>query len=112
MNQPYATPSFGPNHYSLNPQVTQKIGRESWSQMIQMARYSYPSVSLPVGLLERVDTDARRLDGCRTIGYSQILVLKEIMHNIQMKSGLEETPKVSDRVSLIGASGMGGYVYL
>jgi hypothetical protein len=65
-----------------------------------------------VSRLEGWDTDARRLDGCRTIGYSQILVLKEIMHKIQMKTGLEEMPKVSDRVSLIGGSGMGGYVYL
>jgi hypothetical protein len=61
---------------------------------------------------ERSYADARRLDGCRTIGYSQIMVIREIMHNIQLKSGLEEMPKVSDRVSLIGGSGMGGYVYV
>jgi hypothetical protein len=59
-----------------------------------------------------VGADLRRLDGCRTIGYSQGLVLKQIMHNIQVKSGLEVMPKVSDRVSLIGGSGMGGYVLL
>jgi hypothetical protein len=53
-----------------------------------------------------------RLDGCRTIGYSQILILREIVHEIQMKSESEETPKISDRVSLIGGNGMGGYVYV
>jgi hypothetical protein len=82
-----------------------------------MARYSYPLVGpshrlSAIHKREGVDADLRRLDGCRTIGYSQILVLREIMHNIQMKSGLEEMPKVSDRVSLIGGSGMGGYVSL
>jgi hypothetical protein len=29
-----------------------------------------------------------------------------------MKSESEETPKVSDLVSLIGGNGMGGYVYV
>ena len=58
------------------------------------------------------NAESRRLDGCRTIGYSQILTLREIMHKIQVKSGLEQIPKVSDRVSLIGGSGMGGCVLI
>jgi hypothetical protein len=63
--------------------------------------------------LESVDADLRRSDGCRTVGYSQLLVLRDIMHNnIQMEDGLRDMPKVSDRVSLIGGSGMGGYVQL
>jgi hypothetical protein len=33
------------------------------------------------------------------------------MHNIQVKMGLEKMPRISDRVSLIGGSGMGGYVW-
>jgi hypothetical protein len=32
------------------------------------------------------------------------------MHNIQVKNGLEDMPKLSDHASLIGGSGMGGYV--
>jgi hypothetical protein len=68
----------------------------------------YPAVHKPEG----VGADLWRLDGCRTIGYSQILVLREIMHSIQVKSELEVMPKVSDRVSLIGGSGMGGYVFI
>jgi hypothetical protein len=38
-----------------------------------------------------------RSDGCRTMG--QILVLRELMHNIQFKNGLDEIPQVSDPVS-------------
>lgn len=33
------------------------------------------------------------------------------MHNVQIKGGLSMISRVSDRISLIGGSGMGGYVH-
>lgn len=79
-----------------------------------MAKYSYPSVGFSTHIFvihkcERLDADARRLDGRRTIGFSQMLVLRRIMYNIQVRTGSEVMHKVSDHVSLIGGSGMGGY---
>jgi hypothetical protein len=110
---PFTTPVIGPSHHKPNSQATPNASHNHGKRRSRWRDIHLPRC-VPQLLYKVKDFDAnmRRLDGCRTIGYSQILVLRELMHKIQVKSELEKAPRISDRASLVGGSGMGGYVFI
>lgn len=43
------------------------------------------------------------------MGYSQIVMLNQIMYRIQRKEDIDKVPRPCERIDLIGGTGMGGY---